>query len=291
MDKLIISVTANEGAMREHNRHVPWTPEEIAADAVRCRDEGASLVHYHGRTREGAVDNSAQTYARTIAAIKASCDILQFPSLANVQGATAAERLANLLPGAHDPATRPDLVAVEPGCSNMDLFDPVGKKLMSQGRTFINSFETVDYMLAQLREFGIAPCLSSFNISWTRAVTALLEMRAVPEPLLLFLVMGGPAFIAAHPATSAGLKAHLDFLPPAHTVHWVTVCHGANALEVATEAIERGGHVGIGLGDHPYTELGEPTNADLVATVRALARDRGREIASPADVRELLKLK
>lgn len=291
MNKLIISVTANEGAMRQHNRHVPWTPEEIAADALRCRNEGASLVHYHGRTHDGGADHSAQTYARIIAAIKARCDILQLPSLANIPGATAAQRLANLLPGARDPGTRPDLIAVEPGCSNMDLFDPVGKKLTSQDRTFINSFETVNYMLAQLRDFGIAPCLSSFNISWTRAVTALLEMRAVPEPVLLFLVMGGPSFIAAHPATSAGLKAHLDFLPRAHVLHWVAVCHGANALEVAAEAIERGGHVAIGLGDYPYRELGEPSNADLVAAVRRLARDRDREPASPQEVRAMLESK
>ncbi len=59
-------------------------------------------------------------------------------------------------------------------------------------------------------------------------------------------------------------------------------CHDAAA------AIEMGGHVAIGLGDDPYTELGAPTNADVVHEVARLARAVGREVATPADTREML---
>ncbi len=49
-----------------------------------------------------------------------------------------------------------------------------------------------------------------------------------------------------------------------------------------------GGHVAVGLGDYAYTELGAPTNADVVREVARLARAMGREVATPDDTREML---
>ena len=51
-----------------------------------------------------------------------------------------------------------------------------------------------------------------------------------------------------------------------------------------------GGHVRIGLGDEPFTNSGQPTNANLVARLVAMAQSVGREIASPREVRELMGL-
>ena len=38
---------------KEDNEHLPVTPEEIAADAVRVFDAGARMVHIHARDAEG----------------------------------------------------------------------------------------------------------------------------------------------------------------------------------------------------------------------------------------------
>ena len=122
--------------------------------------------------------------------------------------------------------------------------------------------------------------MTTFNVSWTRAIAALLEMELIVEPVPLLLVTGGPSFIAAHPGTLPGLDAHLAFLPEGRRLEWLVCCHGASCLELAAAAVERGGHVSIGLGDHPYRELGEPSNADLVREVVAMARRCGREIAT-----------
>ena len=40
--KVVIEVRCNEYTMRDRNRHVPWSPDEVAADAADCRDAGAS---------------------------------------------------------------------------------------------------------------------------------------------------------------------------------------------------------------------------------------------------------
>lgn len=288
MKKLIVELRANENASRHANRNVPWTPTEIADDAALCRRAGASIIHFHARTADGAAAHDAETYRRVMGEIRDRCDILQAPSLANTPGATARQRIANLLPSLIDQRTRPDFLAIEPGCSNMDLYDPAERRLRSNNRTFINSFETVDFMAETARKHGLIPYLTSFNVSWTRAVAALLEMRAIATPALLLFVMGGPGFIAAHPATRQGFEAHLAFLPQRHAIEWLVCCHGANGLEVAELAIAQGGHVAIGLGDHPYDELGEPTNAWLIEAVAEIGRKYGRALATPDDARAML---
>jgi uncharacterized protein (DUF849 family) len=55
-------------------------------------------------------------------------------------------------------------------------------------------------------------------------------------------------------------------------------------------AITLGGHVGIGLGDDPYIRFGKPHNGELVEKVAKMAHTLGREVATPAQTREILKL-
>ena len=62
------------------------------------------------------------------------------------------------------------------------------------------------------------------------------------------------------------------------------------ADQVLDYAIERGGHAAVGLGDYPFSELGEgaPTNAEVVAAVVEIAKRHGREIATPEETRAIL---
>ena len=52
--------------------------------------------------------------------------------------------------------------------------------------------------------------------------------------------------------------------------------------------MERGGHVAPGIGDYAYTEIGSPTNAELVRRFADMSLAMGREIATPEETRELL---
>ena len=44
---VIIEASLNGGTPKSVNPHVPRSPSEIAADAIRCIDAGASMVHTH----------------------------------------------------------------------------------------------------------------------------------------------------------------------------------------------------------------------------------------------------
>ncbi len=55
MDTIIIKACLNGARGREQNPNIPWTPTEVAAEAKRCFEAGASIVHIHARTPQGAM--------------------------------------------------------------------------------------------------------------------------------------------------------------------------------------------------------------------------------------------
>ena len=63
-----------------------------------------------------------------------------------------------------------------------------------------------------------------------------------------------------------------------------------NLFLLTEKVIKEGGHISIGLGDYPYMEMGQPTNADLIAKVVEQARSLGREVATVEDTRQMLEM-
>jgi 3-keto-5-aminohexanoate cleavage enzyme len=285
---LVIGVHVNENTMREPNPHIPWTPAEIAATAAASWGAGASLMHFHGRTPDGGVDHSAHCYGEIISQVRAETDLLLAPSLANVPGRSVAERLSNVAPNQGRPETRSDFLVIDMGLAAMDLIDPRSGRFVTDDRVFLNDTRTQAELLDRAVELGTVPYLTSFNVSWTRAIIAHARSRPLPTPLVLAIILGGEEFPAAHPASAAGLRAQVDLLPVDLPIEWIVSAYRGNVLDAAEEAIIRGGHVAIGAGDHHYGELGYPSTPELVAHVADLGRRHGRQPATPAQARELL---
>jgi 3-keto-5-aminohexanoate cleavage enzyme len=76
--KLIaITVAPNGGRSRSTNEFfVPESSEEIAQEAVECREAGASCFHFHARDKDGANSADARLYENAIKLIRERCDIL-----------------------------------------------------------------------------------------------------------------------------------------------------------------------------------------------------------------------
>jgi uncharacterized protein (DUF849 family) len=127
-------------------------------------------------------------------------------------------------------------------------------------------------------------------VPFIRSIEAFVDAGFIDEPVLAGIVLTEGGLHGGHPGTVKGLEAMIDFLPPKRRVEWSVMVKHGNALAVAVAALERGGHISIGLGDYPYRELGMPTNADVVKEVARMARSIGREPARPAEVRSMLAL-
>ena len=146
----------------------------------------------------------------------------------------------------------------------------------------------VEFRRGRLRELGIKPALACWSIPFVRSACALIDMGLIDDPPYFFFVCGEGGTLGAHPATPEGLRAFTDHLPRRRNLVWSVGCKGGNLFPLAMAAIAAGGHVAIGIGDYPYPELGQPSNARLVDEVVRLARLVGREVASPAEARTLL---
>ena len=289
--KVFIEVRANEYTMRDRNPNVPWSPEELAADAAACRDAGAAVFHFHARDPEtGAASGVVEHYADTLRRIKATTDLVVMPTLGASTIPDPGERVAHIPVLAADRATRPDLAPVDLGSFNVDPFDPVTATFRTEDLVYHTSVRSLRQIIGTVRDVGVAPMAALWNVGSARLLGAFLQTGDLVAPTYAQVTLSN-GFLSAHPGTERGLTAMLDFLPEHRGVVWSMLCFGADLLPLVPLAVERGGHVAIGLGDHPYTELGAaPTNADVVAEVVRIVRSLGREPATPTDVRAALAL-
>ena len=286
--KVIIEARLNEWVTREESPHVPWSPEEIAADARACREAGASIVHFHVRRPDGSPSHEPALYAAAVRGIRARSDILIHPTLAGVITAEAAERIAPLEALCRDAATRPDFAPMDMGSTNLDVYDAAAKRFRTDRKVYANSIHTLSFLGERIRGAGLKELLCVWTVPCLRTIDAFLDCGKLAEPALACLVLSEGGIVGGHPGTAAGLESLLAFMPPHRRIEWSVCCREGNVLPVAMMALARGGHVSIGLGDYRYPELGKPTNADLVREVVRLARLVGREPATPAEARAML---
>lgn len=288
--KVIIEVRGNEAAMRDRNPNVPWSPDEIGRDAEACRDAGASIVHFHARdVATGAMSGDAELYAETIRAIRARTDVLINPTLGASTIADPAVRVAHIPLLAADDATRPELAPVDLGSFNIDPYDAATRSFRNEKLTYVTDIAGLRHEIDAIQGSGVMVQSVLWSVGSARLLAAFVEMGVLTTPVYAHVALAG-SLLAAHPPTVRGLETLVEFLPQTLDLHWTFSAVGANALGLVHAAVLAGGHVSIGLGDHPYTELGAPTNAQVVAEVVRMIRAIGREPASPADVRRAFGL-
>lgn len=288
MKKLIITVRVNEYMSRAVNRNVPFTPDEIAETARECREAGASIIHFHARNPDGSPCHAPEVYAEIVAKIRERTDILIDSTLGQITVSEDENRLAHIRLMGQKSKTRPDFAAVDTGSSNIDAYDRGKKAFRTLNKVYLNSTETCLFLARGMTEAGVKPHLSVWAVPFVRMVEAFLDMGAIREPAYVQCVLAEGGIVGAHPCTNRGLEALIDFLPAERRIEWTVACKEGNLFNVASLALERGGHVAPGIGDYPYPEVGCPTNAELVRRFAELGRAMGREPATTGEARALL---
>jgi uncharacterized protein (DUF849 family) len=286
--KFIIEVRVNEYAGRQKSPHVPFTPEEIAADVEACVRQGASVIHYHARDPEtGAPSADAAVYKEVERQIRKRCDVITMPTL-GAHIAQSEGRISHILEMAKDPATRPDCVPIDMVTTNMAMYDPATGDFDREDRIYENSVASLKALCRSVKSVGVKPVSMLWNVASVRLTEVFIRLGLFDDPLYCEVVLFDERLLGyGHPGTIRGMHSLLDAFPRHADWQWSAHCHG-NTLGLAAGAIEAGGHATIGLGDYHYPELGLPTNGELVAYVAGMARAMGREVASVADAREML---
>ena len=193
-----------------------------------------------------------------------------------------------------DPATAPALAAVDLATINIDPWIP-GKGFLLEDVVYRNPIAGIRTEIDAIHGAGARVDAVLWNVGSARLLGALLDEGLLDEPAFCEIALSD-GLLATHPATARGMHALLEFMPEGRRAPWAYLVGGASALPLLPAAIEAGGHVALGLGDHAYRELdgacggAPPRNADVVtAAVRAI-RAAGCEPATPDEARELLGL-
>ncbi|HLN60013.1 MAG TPA: 3-keto-5-aminohexanoate cleavage protein [Symbiobacteriaceae bacterium] len=268
MEKLIITV-ALDGAevTKEQNPYLPVTPVELAEDAARVRNAGAAMVHVHGRLPDGTPTQSGSVYAEILKETRERTDIIVQTSTGGAVWMTAEERLQPVM-------LKPEMASLTTGTVNF-------------GRdVFMNSPEMIEQFARTMVEQGVVPEIEAFDMGHINNALALVKQGILKLPLHFDFVMGVPGGIAP---TVKNLLLMSESIPEGCT--WSVAGIGRAQLPLATAAILLGGHVRVGLEDNVYYSKGVlASNEMLVARVVRLARELGREVATPDEARRILRL-
>ena len=297
MEKLVITVALTGNVpTKQMNPNLPVTPEEIAADVVRCRDArvvdpwtvevtldaggtndwpsltgrdaGACLFHVHARDAQQKPTLDIEVYKANARAVKAAAPevILQLSTGARAgKEWEARARPIRLLP---------EMGSFTTGSNNLP------------GIVYENSPPFIDFLATVYRDTGVKPEIEVFETGMIANALFLEKKGYIQPPLHFDFVLGAPGSM---PGTVKNLQFLSESIPAGST--WCVAGIGKAEIPLAAAAIAMGGHVRVGLEDNLVLPDGSPaSNPLLVEKVVRIAREMGRGIATPEEARRILSL-
>lgn len=178
------------------------------------------------------------------------------------------------------------MVPVHIGAYGADVWDR--GDFLTGDRFVVNRVDYLKELLAAVQENALYPYSVVWSPGVVRTACAFQEMGLLDRASYWCLGFTGDEVPGGPPPTPSTLASFTEALPDGDP--WTVHCRNGDVLPLAAWAITQGGQVSIGLGDHPYSRFGKPTNRDLVTRVADLARTLGRPVATPAQAREILRM-
>jgi len=286
---VIIEASLNGGTPRSANPNVPRAPAEIAADAIRCIDAGASMVHTHTDdpvSGGSGVHDPAPYLEAWRPILEARPGTLLFPTMPVGQAVTVAQRFSHVVALAEAGVLAQ--APVDPGSTNMGRTDADGLPPDSD-RVYSNNFRESRYMIEECRRLGVGISVSIFEPGFLRFILAYHHAGQLPPGVMIKLYFGADPLLFGLPPTVASLEAYLQLLDGTG-LPWLVSAFGGDVVAsgLAEAALLRGGHLQVGL--EPFGGDRQPTNLELVGEATALASRLGRPIASSAEAATVLGL-
>ena len=287
MAKVMIEAAINGNASKDLNPNIPYSPEEIANDAIATCQAGAALIHFHVRNPDtGAWVQDLPYYSEVYKRTRQKCDPLLWPTFPF--GDDPVRRFQHFFDLAKDPGTKPDLGAGDMGSVNLVSYDPITKNLGEGNFVYQNSYDTIKPFLEGSNELGLRPTLQIFDASFLRAALVFLDKGVLTEPLLLKFYFGGPTLPFGLPPTLKSLEAYLDMLSGVRC-NWFAATLGGDNLPFVPQIVSLGGHVRLGLEDYQYATEGQLSNVQIVDRAVGMITGMGHEVATPDETRALLE--
>ncbi len=283
-DKAVITC-ALTGVLTNPQQHpVPVTPEEMASSARDAFNAGASVMHVHYRDQSPSMGH-LPTWDPAICAeitdgIRDACPGVVINQSTGTVGPDISGAVGVLR------HIRPEMAACNAGSLNYLKTRRSGDWAWPP-MVFDNPVDKVEQFLEVMKETGTLPEFECFDVGIVRSVGLFVENGMTERPDINF-VMGVASGMPADPALLDLLVGYASF-----DCTWqVTAIGREDVWPLHRRAAELGGNLRSGVEDTFYLPDGERTsgNGALIESIATVAREAGREIASPDEARQILHL-
>lgn len=272
MEKTIITV-APTGAWptKADNPNIPLTPREIADDIFQCWKAGAAIAHIHVRDENNQGTMSKEKFRETVERIREKCDILLNLTTSGDLNATDVTRMEHII------ELKPELASYDAGSMNW-----------MHNSLFINSPEFLEKLGKTMARNGVKPEAEIFDSGMIYNVLYYLKKGVMQEPVHFQFVLGAAGGIGATVENLVFLKS---LIPKNST--WSAFGIGKNHLPILFAALAMGGHLRVGMEDNVFYAKNRlaQSNAEFVERAARIIREANKEVATPAEAREILNLR
>lgn len=282
-DKAVVTCALNGVLTDPRQHHVPVTPDEMAREAKRAFDAGASVMHIHLRQQapgKGHLPSWDVAVSRDIQqAVRQACPGVIVNHTTGVVGPEYKDALACVR------ETRPEMAACNAGSLNY-LKVKADNTWAWPPIMFDNPVEKVQQFINAMDDVGTLPEFECFDVGIVRCVGMYRQTGMYSGPLQYNFVMG----------VASGMPADPDLLPILLKLkrpegHWQVTAIGRGEIwDLHQRCADLGGHLRTGLEDTFYAPGGAKvrSNGELIEAIVGCARNAGREIAAPQEARAIL---
>ncbi len=279
---------------------LPYRPQDIADQAVAAAEAGAAILHLHARDPEtGHPSSDPAHFMAFLPDIKARTDAIVNLTTGGSAIMTLDQRLAAPL------QAEPEMCSLNMGSMNFALY-PMAARYQtwkfdwekpflenSDDLVFKNTPRDIAGVLTRMgQERGARFEFECYDTGHLTMLRHFVDRGLVQPPIFLQFVLGVLGGMAPSPENLVHMKQLADrYFGDGY--QFSILAAGRHQIPLAVMAAGMGGHVRVGLEDSLYIARGElaTSNAQQVAKIRSLVEGLGREVATPDEVRAMLRLK
>lgn len=300
-NKKVIITCAITGAVHTPSMspYLPKTPDEIAQAAIDASKAGAAVVHLHARDpQNGKPSQDPELFRQFLPRIASECDAIINITSGGAPTMTVEERLQPAL------VFEPEIVSLNMGTMNFGLYEMLNRfkdfkygweapyLKNSDANIFRNTFRDIEHILRTCGETGTRFEIECYDVGHLYTAAHFRDRGLLKGPLFIQTVFGIRGGIGVHYEDVLMMKRTADRLFGEDYV-WSVLGAGRHQMPIATMSAALGGNVRVGLEDSLWGQPGQlaKSSAEQVARIRSILEALSLEIATPADVREMLQLK
>ena len=255
---------------------VPMTPAEIAEDVYACWKAGAAIAHLHMRDDEGHGTMDKEKFRKTVELLRANhpdCDIiLNMTTSGDIHADDTTRQI-------HLKELRPEMGSYD--CGSMNWLHT---------SLFLNPPAFLEELGKNMQEWGVKPEIEAFDPGMIANAAYYLKKGVLKAPLHFQFCMGCANGIPGSLKNLIFMKETMESLCPGST--WSCFGVGHCALEMLYGAVALGGHIRVGMEDNVMYAKGvlAESNVQFVERARRVIEEYGKQVATPAEAREILSL-